>query len=142
MIQKSEAFINPNLLKWAREQCGFTHEESVQTRFSSDKLRKAEIGEENLTFQQFIFIANRYKRSPAFFYLKQHLDEKLIHDFRKLRDVETHLSPVLREQIINIKEKREIAVEFKNFDKEFDYEYINSITLEQHPEDIAQKLTK
>ncbi|KKM68008.1 hypothetical protein LCGC14_1465260 [marine sediment metagenome] len=140
MIQKSEAFINPNLLKWAREQCRFTHEEAVQSRFSPVKLRKAERGEENLTFKQFIFIANRYKRSPAFFYLKQHPDEELIQDFRKTNHEKKALSPVLREQIINIKEKREIAVEFKNFDKEFQYKYINSITLEQNTEDIAEKI--
>ncbi|MEE9378774.1 MAG: ImmA/IrrE family metallo-endopeptidase [Candidatus Lokiarchaeia archaeon] len=138
MTQKSEAYINPRILKWAREQCGYTHEEAVQSNFNPEKLKRAEKGEEPLSFKQLLFIANRFKRSPAFFYLKKHPDdEKLIHDFRKTDPKKIKFSPFLRNQIIDIKEKREISVEFKQYGVEYDYRYVNSINIDQNPEDVA-----
>lgn len=137
MVQKSQAKINPELLKWAREECGFTHEEAVQKYFNPEKLRKAEEGKDFLTFKQLLFISKRYRRTPAFFYLKSPLKEPTIEDFRTIRAEKFHLSPILREQITSIKEKRELAVEFQKYDKNYDYSYINSITIDKNPEEIA-----
>lgn len=140
MLEKSKAYINPKILKWAREQCGFSYEEAVQSYFNPEKLEKAELGDELLTFKQLLYIANKYKRSPAFFYLKKPPDEDLIKDFRKVYSKKAKFSPLLRDQIINIKEKRAIAVEFKKYDKEYDYSYIKSITLNNNPEIVAQQI--
>ena len=72
------------MLKWAREQSGYTIEEASGSSIPSDKLAKAERGELYLPFKQFLRLANKYKRPPAFFYLKEFPKETLIYDFRTL----------------------------------------------------------
>ncbi|MFO8019055.1 MAG: hypothetical protein R6U96_10490 [Promethearchaeia archaeon] len=47
------AFINPKVLKWARIKAGYSIEEAAKSYVSPEKLRKAEKGEEHLTFKQF-----------------------------------------------------------------------------------------
>jgi len=140
MIQKSKAKINPELLKWAREQCGFTHEEAAKNYFNPEKLKKAEEGREFLTFRQLLIISKRYRRSPAFFYLKNPPKEYLIEDFRTIKSEKFKLSPILREHIINVKEKKDLAVEFQKYDKIYDYSYIKLININENPENAANKI--
>lgn len=140
MSQTSVAIINPEILKWAREQCGLTHQEAVGSYFNPEKLEKAERGEVFLTFNQLLTIANKYGRNPAFFYLDHIPKEELIEDFRTPSSLKVKYSPKLRRAIINVKEKHEIAVDFKNYDKEYDYSYVNLISLGSNVEDVAKKI--
>lgn len=133
-------FINPKMLKFAREQSGLSLEEATKSYLNAKKLEKAEKGEVQLTFKQFLNIANVYKRPPAFFYLEKPLKEDLINDFRTLKSKDIKFSPILRDQIKIIKEKRNLAVKFQKYDKQYDYFYINSITFDDNPELVALKI--
>ncbi|GAI87575.1 unnamed protein product [marine sediment metagenome] len=116
MSQKSYAYINPKMLKLAREQSGFTIEKAAKSYLRPEKLRRAEEGEIKLTFKQFLQLARKYRRPPAFFYLDEPPKEKLINDFRTLGPKEVKFSPLLRDQIKIIKEKRALAVKFQDYD--------------------------
>ncbi len=140
MSQKSLAYINPELLRWAREQCGYSISEATKGDLSPEKLEKAEKGEDKLTFKQFLKLAKRYKRPPAFFYLNNPPEEELLYEFRTLKLKDVKYSPLLREQVLIIKEKRDLAVLHQKYDKDYNYEYINSITTELHPEKAAVKI--
>ena len=140
MSQQSSAIINHNMLKWAREQSGYTIEEAAISGISSDKLAKAERGEDYLTFKQFLILANKYKRPPAFFYLKEYPEEKLIHDFRTSESKDVIFSPLLRENIVITRNKRDFAVKYQEYDKKFDYDFVRSITERDNPEEVAIKI--
>ena len=141
MNQTSLAIINPEILKWAREQCGLTHQEAVGSNFNPVKLVKAERGEIHLTFNQLLKIANKYGRNPAFFYLYKIPKEVLIEDFRTPNSHKVKYSPKLRKAIINVKKKHELAVDFKNYDKEYDYSYVNLISLENNVKDVVKTIS-
>lgn len=137
------AYINPELLKYARNKAGFSIEEAAKSYLSPEKLRKAEEGEERLTFKQFLTMANRYKRSPAFFYLKTPPKEEIINennDFRTIESKEVRFSPLLRDEIEKVKEKRELAKKFQSYDRKYNYTFINSINLNNNPEIVGKKI--
>jgi len=142
MSQKSYAFVNHKMLRHARLQAGFTLEEAAKSCTTPRILDKVEKGEAKLTFKQFLKIARRYRRSPAFFYLKVSPKEELIPDFRTLESREVKFTPYLRDQIFKIKEKRSLAVEYQYYDKKYDYSYINSIKIEEDHERVAEKIEK
>ncbi len=134
----NSAYINPEILKFARIQCGYTIEQAAKSYLSSRKLEKVERGDEYLTFQQFLKLANRYKRPPAFFYLKQPLREEiLLEDFRTLESKEVKFSPILIDTYKKIIKKREFAVKYQNYDKKYDYSLIKMINIESEPENVA-----
>jgi len=81
MANSQLAFINPEILKLAREQCGYTIEQAAKSYLTPRKLERVERGDEHLTFKQFLKLANRYKRPLAFFYLIEPLKEE-ISNFR------------------------------------------------------------
>jgi Zn-dependent peptidase ImmA (M78 family) len=140
-----QAYINPELLKWARTKAGFSIEEAAKSYLNPEKLRKAEEGEEKLTFKQFLTIANKYKRPPAFFYLENPPREEVIkknNDFRTIESRDVRFSPQLRDEIENVKEKRDLAVKYKSYDRVYDYSFISSISLNDKPEIISQKILK
>ncbi len=139
------AYINPEMLKWARIKAGYSIEEAVKSYFNPEKLRKAEEGEEKLTFRQFITIANRYKRPPAFFYLKTPPNDDLIgleNDFRTIKSKGVRFSPQLREEITKVMEKRTLAVNYKEYDKKYDYSFLSSIDIKDNPEIVGDKVLK
>jgi len=140
MSQTSFAYINPEMLKLAREQSGFSLREAAGGDISPDKLEKAERGETQLTFKQFLKIARRYKRPPAYFYLKEPFKEDIIHDFRTLESKNVKFSPLLRDTILIIKEKRELAVKYQKYDKEYDYSYIKSIHIGLAIDEVANRI--
>lgn len=137
------AFINPKILKLARKKAGYSIEEAAKSYINPEKLRKAEKGEADLTFKQFLAIANVYKRSPAFFYLKKPPKEEVIEkkrDFRTIESRDVRFSPLLRDKIKRIREKREFAVNFKSYDREHDYSFLSSITIKENPEFVGKKI--
>ena len=139
MAQKSIAKVNPKLLRWAREQCGFNHEEAAKNYLNPEKLKKAEEGKDFLSFKQLILISKRYRRAPAFFYLKNPPKEyySLIEDFRTIKSKKFKLSPILREKITLIREKKDLAVRLQKYDKNYNYSYLKSININANPENVA-----
>lgn len=136
-----EAHANPQMLKWARLNCGMTLEEAVKTAFNPEKLQKVESGEEHLTFKQLLVLANRYRRPVAFFYLKQPPEEDLITDFRSTNSDRIILSPHLRDAIEQVRENRELAVTYPQYDeKQYDYSYVGSVTIQDDPQEVAEKI--
>lgn len=110
----NEAFINPQVLAWARESAGFYIEEAAEKiPVDPDKLRNCEIGDDRLTISQLRKLCNVYKRPLAFFYLPKPPEKEVIpKDFRRLpEDEEKNLSPKLRLEIRKAKYRREIALD-------------------------------
>lgn len=134
------AYVTPEVLKWAREQAGYSYDEAAKSYVNPQKLKRVEQGKEHLTFKQLVKLARRYRRPIPFFYRDHPPDEELIQDFRTKQLQEPTFTPRLREQIMEIKEKREIAVKFQYYDQEYDYSYIRSISLAQEPGDVAEKI--
>ncbi len=137
------AYINPKILKWAREQSGLTLNEAAGSKISLIKLEKAELGQEKLTFNQLKFLARKYRRPIGFFYLNAPPNEiDLIEDFRTINSTQVKYSPLLRDEIIRIKEKRELAIKFQDYDKKYDYSWINKISPNKNPERMAEEILK
>ena len=138
MSNSQLAYINPEILKLARKQCGYTIEQAAKSYLSPKKLEKVERGDEYLTFTQFLKLANRYKRPLAFFYLRKALKEEiLLEDFRTLESREVKFSPILIDTYKKIIKKRDFAVKYQDFDKKYDYSFINLINIENKSEDVA-----
>ncbi|GAH45492.1 unnamed protein product, partial [marine sediment metagenome] len=49
-------------------------------------------------------------------------------------------SPLLRDSILIIKEKRELAVKYQKYDKEYDYSYIKSIHIGLAIDEVANRI--
>lgn len=80
--------INPDLLKWAREKCGFTMELiSRRLNKSMEELRGIEKGDLSITLAQLRKLAGYYKRPTSFFYLSKIPEERELPDFRIKRKV-------------------------------------------------------
>ncbi|TFF87504.1 MAG: ImmA/IrrE family metallo-endopeptidase [Promethearchaeota archaeon] len=135
------SYINPRILKWARKQSGLSPKEAAGSYLNPAKLKLAEEGEEKLTFKQLIQIAKIYGRNPAFFYFESIPSEQVIeNDFRTLKSEKVKFSPSLRKKIQQIKVKRKIAVKYKNYDQEYDYSFLNSISLTEEPEAVGEQI--
>lgn len=116
MVKSVPAFINPTVLKWAREKARLSPDAAAKAiSISVDKLVAAENGEVQLTFTQFLAAANAYKRAPSIFYLEEPpIDFQPIQDFRKLTDAEPGAyTPGLTAAIRQAQERRELALELR-----------------------------
>ncbi len=140
MSQAEIAFVNPRILRWAREEAGLSLEEAAKSILHPDKLANVENEEDHLTFKQFLSISKRYRRNPSFFYLKEPPDESLPRDFRTIKSGEIQFSAELRHKIQVVIQKREFAVEFKAYDVEYNYSFISSINLDMDPQEVAEKI--
>ena len=142
MSSHAIAYINPLMLKWARKRSGYSIENAAKNLLNPKKLVKAEEGRDNLTFNQFKKIANRYKYPITYFYLKEPPKEREINDFRVLYYNEHHKSPNLNYEIRRIFKKRDHAVEFQKFGESFKYDFVNSIKIHQDTEKVANNILK
>lgn len=144
MSQKSQyAYVNRKMLKWAREQAGLSLEEAAGNQQKAIKLEKVEKGEAYFTFPQLIEIANRFKRPIGFFYLNNPpLEEFELEDFRTIESKKIAFPPKLREQIIKINEKRDFLIEFPEYNLNYDYSWVKSVSLENNIEIAAKKIEK
>ena len=116
MAKSVPAFINPTVLRWAREKARLSPEAAAKAvSISVDKLIAAENGDVQLTFPQFLAAANTYKRAPSIFYLEEPpTDFQPIQDFRKLPDAEPGAyTPTLTAIIRQAQERRELALDLR-----------------------------
>ncbi|MER9458170.1 XRE family transcriptional regulator [Mesorhizobium sp. M0478] len=117
MTKSTLAYINPAILRWAREQARLSPEAAAEGMgVSLDKLLACEAGEKQLTFPQFLAAANFYKRAPAIFYLNEPPHGfQPIQDFRRLRETpEDAFKSGLEWAIRQARERRELALELRN----------------------------
>ncbi len=111
---KNEAIVKPEILKWARENAGFSLEQAAKKiAVKPEKLLASETGKERLTIRQLRSLSNAYKRPLAFFYLPSPpAQEQAVHDFRRLPEETDRLeSPDLRLEIRRARYRRQIALE-------------------------------
>ncbi|MGX9054308.1 hypothetical protein [Mesorhizobium sp. 14Argb] len=75
-------------MRWARDQARLSPEAAAEgIGISVDKLEACEVGDNQLTFPQFLAAANFYKRAPAIFYLNEPpAGFQPIQDCRSLRE--------------------------------------------------------
>jgi Zn-dependent peptidase ImmA (M78 family) len=141
MTIKSSARINTEMLRWAREQAGFSIDEAIKPDITTkERLKEAEKGTVNLSFPQLIKIAHKYKRPVSFFYLPHPPSEEQIPDFRSVANQRVQYSSLLRSYIQKINEKREFLVEYQKYSQEFDYSFLHSISIDQDPEAVASRI--
>lgn len=140
MTKSTLAYINPAILRWAREQARLSPEVAAEGMgVSLDKLLACEAGEKQLTFPQFLAAANFYKRAPAIFYLNEppH-DFQPIQDFRRLRETpEDAFKSGLEWAIRQARERRELALELRNDVGEPVQEFELQATIKEDVEKLA-----
>jgi len=113
---RQEAFVNPRLLKWARESINMDVEEaSRKIQVRSERLRAWEDGERRPTVRQAREMARVYRRPLAAFYLPEqpaNLGFSVPHDFRRLpHDQPRELSPELIAELRRTEYLRATAIE-------------------------------
>ena len=84
-----EAFITPQVLRWARENAGFSVDDIVEKlnrkRVTAEVILNWETGEERPTYAQFEELAKYYKRPLALFFLPRPPEEETLEQkFRSL----------------------------------------------------------
>ncbi len=144
MAERIEAYINPDVLAWARGSIGYDLEVAAKKiATSSDRLRKWEDGELRPTFNQLRKVANVYKRPIPFFYLaKPPEDIEKLKDFRSFPDTDTEVaSPKLRLEMRRTLFRRENALELLD-ELGMDIPSIElSTSLRSSPETIAVQVS-
>ena len=137
------AYVNPKILKKVREDYGFSLEKASKHVLSSEKLERVEEGQDYLTFNQLKKLANRYGLPITYFYLNEENVEKTEEKFRSVRSQNIPLSPKLQEIINIVHNKRDVTIEFSKYDpNEYDYSFIDSISITDTIEESAKKIIK
>src|SRR5687767_12805913 len=114
MPARQEAFINPDLLKWARESISMDFLEAVERLgVHRNQLADWEEGIERPTIAQLRKMSEVYKRPLAAFYLpKPPTDFHVPHDFRRLPDSKIgRFTPELLTELRRMQYQREVAIE-------------------------------
>lgn len=94
---------NPIMIKWAREDAGFTLDELPK---SLSKAEKWETGEEKPTWNDLRNLAKKYKRPSFFYFLSQPPEEEEdLIEFRSDEKIEEY-SPALKLEIRKAKSRR------------------------------------
>jgi Zn-dependent peptidase ImmA (M78 family) len=115
MPRSTEALVEPDILRWARDTAGLSVDEaahSLQTR--PEKVQAWEEGEAHPSMAQLRRMATTYRRLLSDFYLPKAPDEApLPHDFRRMSgEVAFHYSKALRYHLRLARERRALAVDF------------------------------
>lgn len=145
MTKSTLAYINPAILRWAREQARLSIEVAAEgVGVSADKLAECEAGEKQLTFPQFLKAATFYKRAPAIFYLeKPPHGFQPIQDFRRLRESpEDAFKSGLEWAIRQAQERRELAVELRTEIAEPIKDFTLRATVKDDPEAVGAAIRK
>ncbi|ACB86079.1 ImmA/IrrE family metallo-endopeptidase [Natranaerobius thermophilus] len=118
MASKNKAYINPEILKWAREEMNYDIDEAARKiGINSQKLIQWEAGQKMPTLRQLRLIAKLYKRPSAFFYLKDAPDATKpdLPDYRQLPDENLERTPQMSLQIRRAFERRETYIELLHY---------------------------
>jgi len=138
---KSEADVNPEVLKWARKSIDYSKNEIAEKcNLSEEDIYKWEQGEKKPTIQQLKKYAKVVERPMAVFFLPSPPKEEPIpKDFRTLpREEKISLST---ETILGIREARQKQKTFKDLlEDETINRLIGSVSLEENPEKVAEEI--
>ncbi len=138
MAAKALAKVNPDVLRFAREEIGMSIEVAAKNILPEKKLSDAEKGLEKITFNQLVGLADRYHLPITYFYLENPFKSELVENFRTLNAQPISITPRLREILMELNEKRDLVIEYQTYDKEYDYSYVKSVSLQK----IQKKLGK
>lgn len=114
MVRSLKAYIEAEMLRWAREDAGYSIEVAAKkAQVKPEKLKQWEEGEGEPTIVQLRKLGKVYKRPLAFFYLPEPpRDFQAINDYRHLPDEEIgQQSPELIFEIRRAHGLRELAKE-------------------------------
>lgn len=133
----------PELLRWAREDAGYSIPEAAQKLQTSDeRLLSFEEGENRPTINQLRRLANIYKRPLAVFFLPEPpKDFQAMRDFRRLPgEYAEHLSPELRREIRRARYRRDAALQIAADLGEETPELDGSATIDEDPEMVGRRM--
>lgn len=123
-----ELNINPNILKWARTSAGFSVEEITNALHKkwkttkTDSLQKWESGISKPTFNQLIFLSEKYKRPLAvFFSINKPKEENIPPEFRIL--AKKGLVNLTPDVVLAIRKARYIQENIKYVSELLDIDY-------------------
>ncbi len=114
-MSRVEININPQVLRWAREEAGYDLSEIAnKVDIESDRYKLWEREGKNIPLGKLKTIANAYKRQLAVFLLPS-VPDRIINpkDFRNLGPTESKLSKKVREVIRDVTYFRETALELQ-----------------------------
>jgi Zn-dependent peptidase ImmA (M78 family) len=114
MPRSTEALVEPDILRWARDTAGLSVDEaahSLQTH--PERVQAWEDGDEHPSMAQLRRMATTYRRLLSDFYLPKAPDEaSLPHDFRRMPgEVAFRYSKALRYQLRMARERRALALD-------------------------------
>ena len=110
---KTEAFVNPEVLRWARRMAGLEVADAARkAKVKADRVESWETGARRPSITQLRKLADIYKRPlPVFFLEKTPPDETTPQDFRRFDPKAAEpLSPELRLAIRVAQARREAAL--------------------------------
>ena len=116
MKKSFEVSVNPKIIKWARENAGFSDEEiAKKIGISIENYKKIESGEKEPTFKQIEKLSRLFKRPISVFLLPEPpFEPALTTSFRILPKTENEISKELRLSIRKARYYQNIAHELIN----------------------------
>lgn len=145
MANRVEALVKPALLRWARENSGYSLAQLEKSSgIKQSKIMEWEEGKSKPSIPQLRKIAHLYNRPIAVFYLSEPPKGfSVMHDYRKFAELgEVAKSPALLLEIRKAQYRCEIAIELANILKEEIPSFDTGVTIEEDPEVIALKIRK
>ncbi len=138
-----EAFVNPDLLVWARETINMTVEDAAaKIGVSVDRLMEWEAGERRPTIRQAREMARVYRRPLSAFFLPKRPEKlgfRVPHDYRRLPDSERKPSPELIAELRRIEYLREAALNLAEVIPTNPADFIGSVTPSDPVDTVAYK---
>jgi Zn-dependent peptidase ImmA (M78 family)/transcriptional regulator with XRE-family HTH domain len=143
MAGRIEAFVKPELLRWARDSAGLEIGSAAKKiQVSSAKLESWELGTARPTIKQLRNLSRVYKRPMAVFYLEEPpRGFQAIRDFRQVPgEMRKEMSPNLLQETRRAQNRREIAIELSGLIGEESGLSPDQLNLADDPEDDADIL--
>jgi Zn-dependent peptidase ImmA (M78 family)/transcriptional regulator with XRE-family HTH domain len=142
---RQEAFVNPDLLIWARESINMDIDEAAKKiNVKADRLREWENGHNRPTIIQARKMSQVYRRPLSSFYLPERptsLGFSVPHDFRRLpKDQPRDLSPELISELRRIEYLRDSAIEIAEELPEKPNKFVGSIRLGDSVESVVRRV--
>lgn len=141
----TEALINPEIIKWARNRSNITIELlSNKIKQNEDKIIKWEQGEQKPTFNQARALAHKLNIPFGYLYLKEPPEEKLpIPDLRCVNDnVNKSLSPDFRDTFYDIKYKHDWYLDYLISQEAEELDFVGKYDTNNSYIEIADAITE
>lgn len=138
-----KALVKPALLVWARDRAKVKTEDAAKAaNVTTQRIEAWENGDQAPTLSQLRLLASKYRFPLAVFFLPEPpTDFEPLRDFRRLPDHDDQaLSPDLAYQIRKAQERRELALELYDDQRNAPQPFPLKATLQDDPEAIGQKV--